>query len=112
MESAVSLVGGFILILAIPFLIGLIILQIFLCKRSRGRVLGLILPLVFSGFSFLCIMCSLFMVGSSNLRFLIMLLLFNLPTIVLWILYFALRNSKNKEMQKKQLNRMNIQDLD
>ncbi len=114
MASVVAF-GGILLLLIIPFFIGLIVLQVFLCKREN-KGLGLILPIIFLALSLVFVLGSIFMTGGVSVahipRMLVVFLLLNIPTIIFAVVYLVCKNDGGKAKQKKQLDRMNIQDLD
>ena len=94
---------------SLAILAGIIVLQIFLSKKD-SHWLGLILPIVSFLLSFLFPM-GMLSTGDSGqdiLLFLLALLLGNIPTIILLVIYFACRESRRK---KAQLDKMKIQDL-
>lgn len=98
-----------LIVLALAALAGMILLQIFLSKKD-SKWLGLILPIVNFLLSFLYPM---FMIstgdpGQDTIMFLMALLLGNIPTIILLVIYFACRENRRK---KAQLEKMAIQDL-
>ena len=92
------------------FVVGSVLLQIFLSKRE-SRWPGLILP----GLTFLwsvVMMLSVASVGSAAEVIMALLgtfLFSNIPTMVYLAIYFACRE---KQKRKKQIDKMNIQDLD
>ena len=94
------------------FLAGIIILQIFLSKRENNW-LGLTLPAISVMFSIIVVLGMAFYRNESVTQIIIQVtlafLLWNIPTIILIAIYFACRQKfkKNKEIDK-----MNIQDLD
>lgn len=98
-------------ILAILLLTGIVFLQIFLSKREN-KWPGLVLPIMafLSGLLFPLNMA----VPSSGVsvgfifQMILVWLLGNIPTILLLTIYFACRG---KQRRKKQLDKMNIQDL-
>lgn len=108
-----------LLIILIPFLIislvlfaGAIVLQIYLSKKENRR-LGQILPGVYLAISvaftllffLISISTSIWAtLGSSLLIFIIC----NIPTAILLIIYYVLRGSRKN---KKEIDKMNIQDL-
>lgn len=88
---------------------GIILFQIYLSKKD-SRWLGLVLPAILFLLSFLY---PLNMVGTGVLwqdvwAFVTALLLSNIFTVILLVIYAALRGSRRK---KAQLEKMNIQDL-
>ena len=102
----------FALIIFLAVVIGVIWLQIFLSKKDN-KWLGLILPIV----AFLVgLLYPLNMVAPSDgvtvgfiMQMLLVWLLGNIPTIVFLLIYISCRQKKNRN---KQLDKMNIQDLD
>ena len=106
------MVGVFILIvLLLAFLVGMVMLQIYLSKRN-SRWLGLILP-------GLCLMQSLVVVfnvaATPDMSIWTMVcqvasaaLLGNIPTFVLLAIYFSCRDNQRR---KHQMDKMQIQDL-
>lgn len=95
----------------IAFCVGMLALQAALA-RMESRWPGLVLPLI----TFLrSVLTPIGMVGSAGgptadfvLQVLLMGLLSNIPTAVLLAIYFACRT---RQRRKKQLEKMNIQDL-
>lgn len=91
---------------------GLVVLQIFLSKKeSKGP--GLILPIVFLGISAFGVL-NLAVVGHPPawqiaLTVLGTLLYFNIPTLILLAVYLVVRIGWKK---RKDIEKMNIQDLD
>lgn len=90
---------------------GVILLQVFLSKKEN-KWLGRILPILFFLFS---LIYPLNMMAPSEgmdfgfiLYMLLVLLMANIPTIILIVIYMACREKIKKN---KQLNKMNIQDL-
>lgn len=100
------------LIVTLALLTGVIILQIYLSKRE-SKWPGLVFPIISFLFSLLY---PLNMVAPSEgvtvgfiVQMIIVWLLGNIPTIVLLAIYFGCREKKRRN---KQLEKMNIQDLD
>ncbi len=100
-----------ILLLLILLSMGMILLQIFLSKRE-SKLLGLVLPIIAFLFS---LIYPLNMAAPSEgvtigfvFRMLIVWLLANIPTIILLAIFFACRE---KRRRNKQIDKMNIQDL-
>lgn len=100
------------LIIFLALVIGFIWLQVFLSKKDN-KWLGLILPIITFLFGLLY---PLNMVAPSDgvtvgfvMQMLLVWLLGNIPTIVLLLIYFSCRQKKHRN---KQLDKMNIQDLD
>lgn len=99
------------LILFILFLVGTILLQIFLSKQE-SKWPGLVLPLLAFLFGLLY---PLNMIAPSEgihagfiVQMLVVWFLGNLPTMILLAIYFGCRG---KQRRNKQLDKMNIQDL-
>lgn len=94
----------------IIFLAGIIILQIFLSKREN-KWLGLILPAISVIFSIIGALGLAFYDSTEQIIIgcIVVFLLWNIPTAILAAIYFACREKikKNKEIDK-----MNIQDLE
>ncbi|MEG0597226.1 MAG: hypothetical protein RR502_04180 [Oscillospiraceae bacterium] len=100
------------ILIILAVFIGIIFLQIFLSKKEN-RLLGLILPII----TFLCSLLALLnaaafpsmtaweVFGVLAATF----ILSNIPTLILLAIYCA---CKGKSKRKKQLEKMNIQDLD
>lgn len=100
------------LIMTLALLTGVIILQIYLSKRE-SKWPGLVFPIISFLFSLLY---PLNMVAPSEgvtvgfiVQMVIVWLVGNIPTIVLLAIYFGCREKKRRN---KQLEKMNIQDLD
>jgi len=93
------------------FLPGIIILQIFLSKREN-KWLGLILPIISVLFSIMTLITVPIMgdlpVGERIVQSIRLLFVSNIPTIILLVIYFACREKFKK---KKEIDKMNIQDL-
>lgn len=98
-------------------LICIVSLQVFLSRR-KSRWPGLVLPALSFLFSLLTsVATALFsfvppqqtFLESATIPFLLPFFLCNIPTLVLLAIYFICRGKYNR---KKQLNKMNIQDLD
>lgn len=101
------------LIIFLALVIGFIWLQVFLSKKDN-KWLGLILPIITFLFGLLYPLIN--MVAPSDgvtvgfvMQMLLVWLLGNIPTIVLLLIYFSCRQKKHRN---KQLDKMNIQDLD
>ena len=92
--------------------VGIIVFQVFLSKRE-SRWPGLILPILSFLYSFLYPLNFTATADGTKvglfLQILVVFLLGNLPTILLLGIYFGCRE---KQRTKKQLDRMNVQDLD
>ncbi|MCH1981409.1 hypothetical protein MCG98_02300 [Ruminococcus sp. OA3] len=91
---------------------GGIILQFFLSKKEN-RVLGLILPCITFMYSLLCVLNVVIMDAMSSWEVFGVivgrLVLTNISTVILLAIYLVCRE---KLKRKKQLDKMNIQDLD
>ncbi|MBR0597627.1 hypothetical protein [Sinanaerobacter chloroacetimidivorans] len=100
------------IIILLLILAGGILLQIFLSKRE-SRWPGLILPFLFFGYSLLMVFSLAVYDGMSSWDIFAMLvstfLLSNIPTLIYLGIYFACRE---KYKRKKELGKMNIQDLE
>ncbi|MEG1547346.1 MAG: hypothetical protein RR232_08500 [Clostridia bacterium] len=99
------------LIIILIICVGGVLLQIFLSKKEN-KILGLILPLITFLFSLLSIFSVAVMDSMSAWDVFSMIagsfIVTNIPTIILLAIYFA---CKEKIRRKKQLDKMNIQDL-
>ncbi len=100
------------LIFTLLLLAGVVALQIFLSSRER-KWPGLVLPAISFLFSLLYPLNMFAPAEGISAGFVVQLLLVwliaNIPTIVLLAIYFACREKRKK---KKQIDKMNIQDLD
>ena len=98
-----------VLIVLLVFLVGCVVLQIFLSRREN-KWLGLILP----GLSFLGSLVPLLSLmaydsaGRTILAVLALLLLGNIPTLIMLAIYWA---SREKWRVKNEIDKMNIKDL-
>ena len=106
---------GFRTILVLSFLlillIGAVVLQIFLSRRESPWP-GLVLPgvsLLLSLIPLLNVAVPMAGVGEVFLTLLMVFLLYNLPTAVLLAIYFSCRA---KFRRKREMDRMNAQDLE
>ena len=92
-------------------LAGIILLQIFLSKKE-SRFPGLVLPIIAFLFSLLYPLTMTAPSEGANVGFVVQMiavwLLGNIPTIILLAVYFGCRE---KRRRNKQLDKMNIQDL-
>lgn len=89
------------------------LLQIFLSSRE-GKWFGLILPLLYFLYTLfsVCVLESFFQppsIAECLGRALVPLITLNIPTLILIVIYFACRGGKKK---KRELDKMNLQDLD
>lgn len=104
-------------LITLALLVGIVLLQIFLSRRE-SRWPGLVLPSLTFLFS-LCVTVGVALfsfvptqdngLGAVIVPALLLFLMYNIPTLVLLGIYFACRE---KYSRKKQLDKMNIQDLD
>jgi len=98
-------------LIALAFLAGIVFLQIFLSKRE-SKWPGLILPIISFIVALLfplnMAMPSEGVTGSFIWEMIVVFLLGNIPTVILLGIYFGCRG---KRRHKKQLEKMNIQDL-
>ena len=98
-----------VLIVVLVFLVLVILLQIFLSKKE-SRWPGLVLPIISFLFSFIYpLNMAIPPVGGFFIALIGGWLIANIPTYVLLAIYFACRGKYRK---RKQLDKMNIQDLD
>lgn len=104
-----SILGGAIIVPIL--LVGSIMLQIFLSKREN-KWFGLILPTLNVIFSIMAVLGMAFVVKPSIAEIIIqaimIFLVWNIPTVILIAIYFACRK---KLKRKKEIDKMNIQDL-
>lgn len=98
-------------LLALAVLVGIVFLQIFLSKRE-SRWPGLILPVISFVVALLfplnMVMPPEGVTSSFIVEMIAAFLLANIPTIILLLIYFGFRGKKRR---RKQLEKMNIQDL-
>ncbi|HOQ02020.1 MAG TPA: hypothetical protein PK604_14645 [Acetivibrio clariflavus] len=98
-------------LIILAFIVGVVLLQIFLSK-TESRWPGLVLPIIAFLFSFFLPLNMMIPADGVTASFYVqmaMLWLFgNIPTIILLAIYFVCRE---KYRRKKQLDKMNIQDL-
>lgn len=99
-------------IISIAFIVGIIMLQIFLSKQEN-KLLGLILPIINIIFSIIAALGSAFyentlITGIIITHNIIVFLTYNISTIILIVIYFVCRKKLKKN---KELDKMNIQDL-
>lgn len=105
------ILGWKITILLLLF-VAIILLQLFLSRRE-SRLPGLVLPVLFFLFSIIA-MLNVAALPSDSVRetavtMLTVVLLYNIPTLVLLVIYFVCRE---KFRRKKEIDRMNAQDLE
>jgi cytochrome bd-type quinol oxidase subunit 2 len=100
------------ILILIMFLVGPIILQIFLSKREN-KWLGLILPIVNVIFSIIFYLNMAVLreqsITEKIMQFIMVFLISNIPTIIFIAIYLACREKFKK---KKEIERMNIHDLE
>ena len=100
------------LIITLAFLAGVIILQIYLSKKE-SKWPGLVLPIIAFLFGLLYPLNMVVPSEGVDVGFFVQMvmvwLLGNIPTIVFLAIYFGCREKKRRN---KQLEKMNIQDLD
>ena len=92
----------------LPFLIGLVVLQVFLSKRE-SKWPGLILPLL--SFLYSLVMALIAVAYNGGIPWgpiLASLILGNIPTVILLAIYFACREKFRK---RSELDKMHINDL-
>jgi uncharacterized membrane protein YoaK (UPF0700 family) len=105
--------AGFLYLFCVMlFLVGIVLLQIFLSKREN-KWLGLIFPMISFMFSILAVLGYAFYANQSTVdgifQLVMILLLWNTPTISLLAIYFACREKYKK---KNGLDKMKIEDLE
>jgi biotin transporter BioY len=104
--------GFLYLFCVMVFLVGIVLLQIFLSKREN-KWLGLIFPMISFMFSILVVLSMAVYANQSTgeriFQLITMLLLGNIPTISLLVIYFACREKFKK---KKGIDKMKIEDLE
>ena len=115
MASRIS-VPFFVMILNILVFMSVgVLLQVFLSKRE-SRIPGLVLPII--SFAFSIVVPMLMVVPPRAEGFFVEMffafLLCNIPTAILLAIYFACRPRKKSEKRGavKELDKMNVQDLD
>ncbi len=100
------------LLVLLLVLIGIIVLQVYLSKAENKR-LGLILPAINVFFSIIVVLGMAFYgnesFGQIVMMILYVLFIYNIPTFILLGIYFACREKRKKN---KEIEKMNIQDLD
>lgn len=99
------------LIFLIALIVGAVFLQIFLSRRA-SPLPGLTLPVLFGLLSLIfplnVAVPSSGVTGELVMLMVVVLLLANIPTALFLAVYFAVRG---KERKKKQMEKLNIQDL-
>ena len=92
---------------------GLIVLQYFLCKHKKGRIFGMILPILSCTVSLpLSVLFMIFAIRKSSGLAAIPFLMMNIPTAVFTGEYFIVRDKrKKKDQAAEELNRTRINDL-
>ena len=105
-----------VLLFALAFLIGLGVAQYHLSK-SKNKAYGLILPIVFFVLGLSCtsfISLVLSVAALAGRMFLLCFIPSQLPALAYIIIYFSVRSAQPKNdsnKQKKEIEKMNIQDL-
>lgn len=103
------------ILIGLPIIAGLAFLQIFLSK-TQSKWPGLVLPgcsiflSLIAGFGF-----HLFVLAGASIILIpiIILVLFNIPTLIYLVIYMIVRNNKKDSSKKNQeIQKMNIQDLE
>lgn len=91
------------------FVIGGIVLQVFLSKL-RSKWPGLILPVITFGFSLLSVanIISVETLAETIILIIITLILTNIPTIILLLIY---RSVRKLDVKNSEIDKINIQDL-
>lgn len=101
----------FQLVSVLSFLAVIIFLQIFLSRRE-SKWPGLVLPIISFLFGLLYPLCMMVPSGGVNAGFIFQMIMVwligNIPTIIFLAIYFGCREKKRRN---KQLDKMNIQDL-
>lgn len=99
-------------IIMIALLVGVILLQMFLSKRE-GKWPGLVLPILAFLYGLLYLLNFAVLAETSVVQMILQLLLLfllgNIPTIILLAIYFACRE---KQRRKKQMEKIDILDMD
>ena len=103
--------ASIILIIGLLLFVGCIVLQIWLSLRENPY-LGLILPGISLLVSVLFVLNMAVLPGDGNgtVQVLTALVLYNIPTVIFLIIHFICRDNLRRR-QKRQMERMNIQDL-
>jgi hypothetical protein len=98
-------------LLIVAFLAGIVMLQIFLSK-GENKWLGLILPVISVIYSLMAVLGMAIYANQTTVeritQDIFVFLLLNIPTAILIAIYFACREKYKK---KKEIDKMNIQDL-
>lgn len=107
---------GILIIPALFFIfIGLCVLEFFLARKDR-KIYGLILPIVLFGVALIsALITTFFAIGGVFDAVITALLtgaLFNIPTVILLIIFFIARASKSSGKGNKEIEKMNIMDLE
>lgn len=101
-----------VLTFLVVLLVGCIILQVFLSRRESPWP-GLVLPGISFLYSLIVMLNAAILFDSSGWEivstFLIVFLLYNIPTLVLLVIYFACRG---KYRRRREIDKMNAQDLE
>lgn len=98
-------------LVALIFLVGVVILQVFLSKRE-GKWPGLVIPIMGVVFSLFGVFDMAFYGNESILQKMIAIMvsffILNIPTFILLAIYFSCHEKVKKN---KEIDKMNIQDL-
>jgi hypothetical protein len=106
-----------LIVILIPILIfiGLCVLEFFLARKER-KIYGLILPIVSFGVALIITLFTLInMTGGlwTILAGVLLVGLFaNIPTVIFLIIFFIARTSKKSGIGNKEIEKMNIMDLE
>lgn len=104
-----------LILIGLPIIVGLVFLQIFLSK-TQSKWPGLVLPGCNIFLSLIAVFGFLLyaIAGASIILIAIgIFVLFNIPTLIYFAIYWIVRNSKKDSSKKNQeIQKMNIQDLE
>lgn len=98
------------LLIILACLVGMLCLQIYLCQK-KSKWIGLALPAISFIMSFVWSFNRITYHDSSAMSIggaIAIWLLYNIPTVILLLIYFTCRD---RNYRKKQIEKMNIQDL-
>ena len=102
--------GGIVfLIVLLLFLAVFIALQVFL-SMQKNKWFGLVLPMLYLLFAVFTAFANMMLTGEIA-SIIMVFILFSIPAIINFIIYLACR-AKVKDKNNKELEKMNIQDLD
>lgn len=101
-----------VLVISVLIFVGSIVLQVFLSRRE-GRLPGLVLPLLTLLLSLVGVLNLMAPPDATAWQIAGMcaqaFLFYNIPTLILLAIYFGCRESRKR---KRQMNKMNVQDLE